>query len=543
MSFTFISAPSGLAGFMVLFAALAVFAAFAIAHRPRNKTTVLFFGMTVWLTIWVASKYFTGWAPENFGLLFFQLEFISTVFIAYFFYVFSYNFPIPRRTTMGEQLLVLPAVFFSVLTFTGLLVRNVAIVGDSVPYNFGVFYGLFLTYLFMAVGGGVVHLVRKMRSADVIVRAQLSYVLFGLALTASTALVFSVLLAGRVPAAISRFGLYGVLFFVGLTTVAVVKHQLMNLEMVATEATVIGILVVLALETFLSSTSTEFLFRAVFFWLVAVFGFLLIRSALEGSRRRYEAEIFKRQLFELQHRFGMLERARKEFISIASHQLRTPLTVIRGYLSLALEGIYGTTSDRVVEALNRSYEQAEQTIRLVDHLLSISSLESGTVKYDMKPHKIQDLAKKVVAEYAMEAEKKSVSLRLALRKSGIPKVWFDEKKIVEVIRNLVDNAVKYTDRGSVVVSVGLAGDHAVVSIADTGLGMTPDDLAQCFQKLSRGETVKAAHPIGTGLGLFISKKYVEAHGGSISAKSDGPGKGSVFSFTLPLGEARPQTSL
>ena len=534
MSTYFFVAPSGFAGFLILFIPLSFFAAFVAAHKPRTKTTALFFGLTMWLTVWTVARYFEGQSAPDAAPLFLRLEFIAAVFIAYFFYVFACNFPAPRRATLSERLMVVPAVMFAILAFNSLLFKNPDFSGPMADYDFGILYGLFLTYLFLAVGGGVAHLVRKLRASDPIGRAQLSYALFGLALTTATALVFSVLLSGLVPASVSRFGLYGMLFFVGFTTVAVTRHHLMNLETVATEAIVSSILIVLALETLLSLSTTEFLFRAVFFWLVAVFGLLLIRSSLEAAKRSYEAELFRHRLDELQHRFSMLERARTEFISIASHQLRTPLTVIKGYLSLAIEGVYGASTDSVAMALQRAFQQVEQTIRLIDNLLSISSLESGTVKYEKKPVKIEDLIRKVVAEYAPLAEKKMVALKFEPRKSRLPKVRVDEEKISEVIRKLIDNAIKYTDRGSITVSAAMAKKNRVaVSIKDTGLGMTPDDVAQCFQKLSRGETVKPDHPIGTGLGLFISKKYVEAHGGAIIAKSGGPGKGSEFIFTLP----------
>lgn len=538
MGFQFFVLPSGFVGFAVLAAALAILAGTVIARRPRTKASVLFFGTIIWLITWVASKYFGQvTADESLAMIFLRMDFVATIFFAYFFFAFASNFPRPRPATKIERVLAGIALAFSAFAFTDLLVKNVSFSQGVFAYNFGWFYGLYATYLFLGVGGAIVRLVQKARELTAEERIQVSYVLAGIGLTAATSLAFSVLLADRISPEISRFGLYGVLFFVGFTTIAVIKHQLTNIEVIATEALVTGITIVLALETFLSVTTTEFLFRSVFFWLVAVFGFMLVRSALEAAKRRIEADLFRRQLDELQRRFHRLESARSEFISIASHQLRTPLTIIRGYLSLVLEGTYAGQSEKGIEVMTRAYAQAEDMIRLIDHLLSISNLESGTVQYEFAAVRLDQLARTIAGEFEPQARKKNLYLKLDVDEGAAgAAARIDEKKIALVLRNLIDNAVKYTPRGGVTVRISRRKKELVVSVKDTGLGMTPDDIAQCFQKLSRGETVKADFPVGTGLGLFISKKYVAAHGGKIWAASGGPGRGSEFVFTLPVGK-------
>jgi signal transduction histidine kinase len=232
-------------------------------------------------------------------------------------------------------------------------------------------------------------------------------------------------------------------------------------------------------------------------------------------------------------RLKQLDAAKSEFISIASHQLRTPLTIIKGYISMMLEGNFGKLTKKEMEPLKKVYLSNERLIRLVENLLNISRIESGRLQFNFKIIQIEGLVSDVVTEIFGNAKKKGIKLNLKMPHTPLPPVKADEEKIRQVVMNLIDNAIKYTDRGRIEVKVALVDGQVRVCVADTGMGIASKDLSNLFKKFSRGRGTFLVHTEGTGLGLFVARKMIEAHGGRIWAESKGKGQGAKFCFQLP----------
>lgn len=229
-----------------------------------------------------------------------------------------------------------------------------------------------------------------------------------------------------------------------------------------------------------------------------------------------------------------LDRAKSEFISIASHQLRTPLTVIKGYGSMMLEGSFGQMPAPIEENVKKIYESNERLITLVEDLLNISRIESGKLQFNFEPCQLEDIVSSVVEELAVPASNKGLKLIWHAPTEKLPAVNIDKSKLRQVAINIIDNAIKYTPKGQIDVTLKLDGDNILFSSVDTGLGIAHDDLVNLFKKFSRGEHVSILHTEGTGLGLYVGKMMIEAHHGKIWAASDGIDKGSQFYFTLPI---------
>lgn len=229
-----------------------------------------------------------------------------------------------------------------------------------------------------------------------------------------------------------------------------------------------------------------------------------------------------------------LDQAKSDFVSIASHQLRTPLTVIKGYISMMLEGSFGELGDQEQDSLEKVYESNERLIRLVEDLLNISRIESGRIKYSFDSLQFSDFVGKIVEELSGYAKKRGLRLRLTLPKEKLPLVEFDKEKIRQVVMNLIDNSIKYTRQGTIKVQVTRKEKVVQFCVADTGLGMRPADKSHLFKKFSRGEGMFLVNTEGTGLGLYVAKQMIDAHGGKIWASSRGEGLGSTFCFTLPI---------
>jgi signal transduction histidine kinase len=231
----------------------------------------------------------------------------------------------------------------------------------------------------------------------------------------------------------------------------------------------------------------------------------------------------------------ILDQQKSDFISIASHQLRTPLTVIKGYISMMREGSFGKLEPTIMENLEKVYTANERLIRLVEDLLDISRIESGRQEFIWAPLDVEKLATEVVNDLQQNAQKKGLTLRLEKSATALPTANADGGKLHEVMMNFVDNAIKYSKEGSIVVTIAAEPEGMLTFRAkDTGMGMTPETISALFKKFSRGKGSFHSHTEGLGLGLYVAKMVVDAHEGKIWAESEGLGKGSTFAFSIPI---------
>lgn len=244
-------------------------------------------------------------------------------------------------------------------------------------------------------------------------------------------------------------------------------------------------------------------------------------------------EKLKRANLRLQE-LNLLE---EDFVSVASHELRTPMTAIRSYVWMALHKSDIPLSDKLEKYLVRVFISTERMINLVNDLLNVSRIESGKIDVTPEPIDLISLTKDVMDEvyYSKSSDKK---IQFSIRHGGpIPKVFGDPEKLREVMLNLVGNAVKFTPPGgAVTVEYFSDGRTLETTIKDTGIGFAKEDLGRLFQRFGKLDNsyVSISSSAGTGLGLYISKHLIELMHGKIWASSLGLGKGSSFTFSLPL---------
>ncbi|MBI1888388.1 MAG: sensor histidine kinase [Candidatus Spechtbacteria bacterium] len=269
-------------------------------------------------------------------------------------------------------------------------------------------------------------------------------------------------------------------------------------------------------------------------------------SALKKSRQKLyeysqglEEQVKERtkELTAANSRLRQLDQMKSEFVSIASHQLRTPLTATKGYISMLLEGSYGDLSKDVRVALNKVYASNERLVRIVNDLLDISRIESGKFQYTFAKISLPDLLENVVKEFTIAAEIQK--LRILWEMPANPErfvVSADEEKLRQTFLNLLDNAIKYTPKGHIEVKIvqDVRPGYIRVSIKDTGIGISGEERGELFERFVRGKGGAHVNASGSGIGLYIAKKIVDDHHGRIWAESEGPGKGSTFIVTLPI---------
>ncbi|HEY73633.1 MAG TPA: HAMP domain-containing protein [Thermoflexia bacterium] len=223
---------------------------------------------------------------------------------------------------------------------------------------------------------------------------------------------------------------------------------------------------------------------------------------------------------------------RRNLTADVAHELRTPLSVIRGKLEGVLDGVYPATAEHLQPIL----EETELLTRLVEDLRLLALAEAGQLTLEKRPMNAGDLLRDAQVNFGPQAADRGVTLALALSPE-LPQVMADWRRISQVMGNLLTNALRHTPAGgcvtmSAAVASSLVGDMVKVTVADTGAGISPQDLPYIFERFWRGEKSRSRAGGGTGLGLAIAKQLVEAHGGTIGAES-APGKGARFWFTLP----------
>ncbi len=237
-----------------------------------------------------------------------------------------------------------------------------------------------------------------------------------------------------------------------------------------------------------------------------------------------------------------LQRERNEFVSTASHEMRTPVAAIEGYLSMAINPNLGTVDDRARSYLEKAHQSALHLGKLFQDLLSVTKIEDQRLNDTREVFNLTDLVTQVTSEMDMVARKKNLQL-LAHIGGGtnrnetviapIYNVKADPERIREVLSNLVDNAIKYTPTGSVDIDVNADKNFVTVKVRDTGMGIAPEDQKHMFEKFYRVNNSMTREIGGTGLGLYIVRNLIELYGGQIKVESK-PGAGSTFIFTLPL---------
>lgn len=229
-----------------------------------------------------------------------------------------------------------------------------------------------------------------------------------------------------------------------------------------------------------------------------------------------------------------LDRVKSEFISMASHQLRTPLSVIKGYISMVVEDSYGQIPKQAKEKLSDVFQSNERLIKIVNELLNISKIELGKIELFKELTQIEDLIQSCFEEMKTLAEEKNIKFFWQKSKEPLPEIEIDSFKVRQALLNLIDNALKYTKEGEIKIKARRTNSSLQILVKDTGEGLTKKEQMNIFESFTRGKAGISYWVEGAGLGLYVAKKYLELHQGTVWAESQGKGKGSTFYIEIPI---------
>jgi signal transduction histidine kinase len=345
---------------------------------------------------------------------------------------------------------------------------------------------------------------------------------------------------------VGLLGPIGMLAFLGFLTYMIVKFKAFNVKLIATQALMFALIIVIGSQLFFIKTDINFILTGVTLAMSVIFGGLLIRSVQREVAQREEIENLAKNLtksndnlFVANEKLKELNKQKTEFVSIASHQLRSPLTAIKGYTSMLLEGSFGPIEDKARGAIDRVYESSIRLVNVIEDFLNITRIELGRMKYEISVFDISQIAETVAKDQEPNAKKRGLSLELE-RGSSNQQISADSGKVTQVVSNIIDNSIKYTPSGWIKVKVetlpvGKSKSKEVVrlSVSDSGVGIDKNTMPKLFDKFVRADDAGKTNISGTGLGLYVAKQIVEGLKGKIWAESEGKGKGSTFFVEFP----------
>lgn len=527
-------------------------------HNRQSATNRIFFIHSCIIALWSVANYFSLVATPNFILFWIRTVIFLAVPHVFLSFIFIENFPsesisIKRRHLFSTLLLMFLMMFLAASPF---VFKTTEFIGGKVVPLVGQLMPTFAIILVLITLLTIILIIKKLIQSKNIIRRQWAAIGVGffLAYVLLISLVFLRVVISKNTFFVPYSPLFVLPIFLG-TAYAILRHNLFNIKAVAAEI-ITGILLLTSLiQVFSASSITNIIISGFVSVLLLIFGVFLIKSIIKEVTQRERLEIITNELQSANTRLKELDQQKTDFLSIAAHQLRTPMSIMNGYIELIKENAYGKVTNETKSILGNMDQSNQHLIKLVDEFLDITRIEQGRAKFDFANHDILPIIDGIVDELSTRAKERG--LKISWERPKQPLVAnIDEEKIRHVIYNFLDNAIKYSESGTIVVTAqeGMSEPSTVpsfyssapsaversdrpgiiVKVKDHGLGFGKVDEANFFQKFYRGANVKHINVNGSGLGLFVCRKFIENHGGHIWAHSAGLGRGSEFGFWIPI---------
>src|SRR3989339_360824 len=500
---------------------VAILAWFVFYENPRSPLNRLFLAFCVAMIFWLVGTFmmFLNKNNEVAAVWWDRFVYLGVSLMPALMHHFSLVF----TNNKGQRKILIFTYLVSI--FFLLVSRTPYFVDEIYRYSWGahtqarILHHFFLLFFYWGVQIFIINIWRAYKnSQDKKFKTQAVYVV----------LAFSVVMFVGGTAYLSAYNIdirYPFSYFSGLAfpfilAYAITQHHLLGAKVIRTEIFIASILFLIIIGLFLSKSIWEIVFRSLFTLTVAFLGWLLIRTIKEEVDKREEMQKLAAKVEEANKSLIVLDKAKSDFLSIVAHQLRTPLTIIGGYISLLREGAYGKADKKVDEVFSAIDQNNKKLNQLVDEFLDITRLEEQRLQYVSKDLDLRKVVEAVIERLAETAKTKKIKIITNLPDEPV-KIFGDEEKLTHVFDHLIDDAIKYGLSKDVQLRMMEDGEGVLTQIKDQGIGIEEADLANLFQKFYRTNNAKAVDANGVGLGLFLCRKFVEAHNGSIWVESSG----------------------
>jgi len=509
---------------------VAVFLVFKSRYVDGKLLGCAGFATAFWILVSIIYRNI-GIADKDLLLLVARMQYaagatLMTLYL-FFVYAFTHSEKSGRQKKLFAMIWGAPLLLFSALTiFTNTMIKDVEVIQGARLMVFGSPYPFYILYMIVLAVAGYYYLIGKLWSVtDKIERVQLIYIFIGSTIILVISFVVDIVLPIFQIQPFLWFGPVSAVFFVIFASYAILRHHLFEVRVITTELLVFAILITVFIQIFLANGFQEAFLSVLLFLAVGLFSIFLLRSVYVEIEQREKIEGLARRL--------------SDAISFAAHELRAPVTKFRGYVSMLLDGDYGELQPEVKKCLEVCFGAAAEMNGNIETFLNLNKLEAGKLEMREQRIELQEIVADCLEDFNPKVKEKNIVL-VFQKKDGLPEVLADKLQIRHVINNLVSNAIKYTPESGI-ITVQLDGDKRnglIFSIEDTGIGIPHDVLPRLFSRYERGGEMAKSISEGSGIGLFLAKEIVEMHQGRIWAESKGNGKGSRFSFSLPLKDGR-----
>lgn len=519
----------------------------AIVFRAyRDRGAIIFFLITLVFSFLSIANYFSLSNDPNTALFWIRIEMFLAAWHTFLFFAFVHLFGKSGYpyTTARSLVFIIPFAAMLYISISPHLFSGIEVnaATGSMETSIGYLFPLFAFWLLGTMLLSMITVVRTFLASSGVGREQWRWLLTGAFATYTMLILSNFIFAGILHNTdyLKYTPLYSVPIMVAIAY-AVVKHELFNIKVVAAEAFVAIISVIYFAKIFTSSSMNDRIIDVLIFLATFSFGILLVRSVKEEIASREKIQSLANTLSETNwelakknEQLRVIDQRKSEFVSIVSHQLRTPITAIKGYSSLLLEGTYGNIPQELHDPLEKIFLSSDRLATMVSEFLDISKIEQGTMAYNFIRFDIRKTLVELVGELRPRAAEKKLSLDLDPGADEPLPIVADEGKLRQIVSNLIDNAIKYTVTGGITVSLlhDREKKRVICRIKDTGVGLSQDDIHHLFGKFTRGSEGSKMNTGGSGLGLYVAKKMLEAHKGTVWVDSEGAGRGSVFVIEL-----------
>ncbi|MDO8592504.1 MAG: ATP-binding protein [bacterium] len=443
------------------------------------------------------------------------------------------------------------------LALSSAIFKSSLIINGVVTVVTGWGMAVFAVYVIVSAIATIIILIRGVRRLTGLDRRNIMLILIGMC-GMLAGFIFTVMIPIMIAgnATMVKFGGLYILFFLICSAVAIIRYNFFDVKMIAAETVIVFLNCLLLSQIFLSQSLVDVVLRIVFL-ILSVSISLIFWKQIRRDRKQYEDLINLTVLEKNNRQLQLLDKQKTEFLNIAAHQLRTPVSVIKNYIAMLGDGDFGSVSRDVGEVHGHIGQSAEWLVRLSDEFLNIANLEQNRTKYRLADCDLGLVIDSVVNELQRHAANKGLKIGWQRPASVGLHAHFDEEKIRNAIFNYVDNAIKYSVQGEIKILatvedgiVNLVGDAeagaqasealkkasgVAVRVIDSGMGFGTEDADKLFQKFQRGAK---AHTVevnsSTGIGLYIARMFVEGHNGKVWATSAGEEKGSEFGLWIPF---------
>jgi len=325
---------------------------------------------------------------------------------------------------------------------------------------------------------------------------------------------------------LETYGYFGMIIFVVYIGILIVRFKSFNVSLIASQALIIALTLLIVSQFTFARNTTNIILNGIALFLTLAIGFVLIRSVKREIEQRRHIEMLAQDL----------EKANKQqiiLIHFITHQIKGFVTKSRNIFSSLLEGDYGTLPETMKPMMEEGLRSDTKGVNTIQEILNAANIKSGKVAYKKEPFDLKALVDEIVADLRTAADAKGLSFIL---ESGTKPLMYpgDKGQLVNALKNLIDNSIKYTMKGEVRVKLSQEGKAVRFVVEDTGVGITKDDMAHLFTEGGHGANSAKVNVESTGFGLYIVKNIIEAHGGKVWAESEGEGMGSRFVAELPI---------